>query len=247
MPRSWKGLAPWALKEAGVEVLGNSRVRIPYRDEAGTVQAVRVFWDGGAAWEWPDGIKRPDETIPVLPFGLDLLPDVHERRDRALIWTEGESDTIAVRVALVGDFELDPLRGYDVLGLPGALTWRDEWKRYAEGYLAVYAIPDGDEAGEKMVWGAPSRAPAAFGGSLREGGIKRTIPHLRIVRLPADEDARGFIQTYGADALDALLDEADYGYRVERAFTDPRIGFEAAVQLINRPALRDPRVVRHAA
>jgi len=116
-------------------------VVVPYRTSAGELYADRVIAGSGRRW-WSPGDGRP-----VIPFGLDRLERLAFRRYRALAICEGESDALALSAAFKGD-------GVDVLGVPGAGTWKPEWAVHAVGYSAVYVAGDGDAAGR-----APERNP----------------------------------------------------------------------------------------
>lgn len=172
----WKRLAACVLVEAGVVRDGQGLVRIPYRTASGGLYAHRVVAPGGRRW-WEPGDGRE-----CIPFGLDALTD--PPTDRALLIAEGESDALALRRAYGWDF--------DVLGVPGATTWRASWAEYLDPYEVVYVLGDGDDAGRRFTW-----------------AVKADVPRARVVRLPDDEDVRSLLQGEDPCAIDRLLDEAD--------------------------------------
>jgi len=175
----WKGLSTAVLNEAGVERDLEGLVWIPYRLPDGALYAHRVVAPSGRRW-W-----KPGDGRPVIPFGLESLTD--PPTDRGLLVAEGESDALALRAA----FEW----GYDVLGVPGASTWRRGWVRYLLPYAVVYVLGDGDDAGRRLA-----------------GTVKRDVPRARIVYLPAGEDARSLLQDDdGWWRLERLLEQADSG------------------------------------
>ena len=124
--------------------------------------------------------------LPLLPFGLETRTD--PPHDRGLLIAEGESDALALRP----HFHF----AYDVVGIPGAHTWRAEWARYCEPYAIGYVLGDGDEAGR------------AF-----SAAVEGDVPQIRGVAVPDDDDVRSLIQREGPGAIDWLLDEADRLYR----------------------------------
>lgn len=52
---------------------------------------------------------------------------------------EGELDTIALSAS-----------GIPAVGISGATSWKDHWRRVVEDFATVYAVGDGDEAGAKF-------------------------------------------------------------------------------------------------
>jgi hypothetical protein len=178
----WKGLPGYVLNEAGVR-RDRDVVRLPYRLPDGSLYANRVVADNGRRW-WEPGDGRP-----VIPFGLDRLEDSPYRRYRVLAVCEGESDALAVWAALAH-------HGVDVLGIPGAGTWKPEWRDYIaktdERYAAVYAVGDGDDAGRHM-----------------NDAVVRDVPDACAIWLPEGDDARALVQRDGGDALLDLFAEAD--------------------------------------
>jgi hypothetical protein len=170
----WKGLDAAALLEAGVERRHDGVVRVPYRDATGAEHNTKLFAAGGRSWWEQRGLN-------LIPFGLDRIAPP-EQRDRRQVWiAEGESDALALREHYAG------WRGLpvDVIGLPGAGTWRVEWAKHLNGYAAAYCFPDGDPAGERMA----DRITCSVRWTIR-------------VRLPAGQDVRHIIQHDGPDELD---------------------------------------------
>jgi hypothetical protein len=132
----WKGLGLDTLAAAGVE-LDRGTVRVPYRDrDGGELYCKRLARDG-RSWYEPAGIS-------LVPYGLETLPPAGDRHPRycALLLCEGESDALAVRDVLAR-FRDDVL----ALALPGAGSWRDEWRELIEPFPLVYVLGDGDEPG----------------------------------------------------------------------------------------------------
>lgn len=185
---SWKGLPSWVLADAGVWLEGGLVV-VPYRTSAGELYADRVIAGSGRRW-WSPGDGRP-----VIPFGLDRLERLAFRRYRALAICEGESDALALSAAFKGD-------GVDVLGVPGAGTWKPEWAVHAVGYSAVYVAGDGDAAGRTL-----------------DAAVYRDVPGSMSLRLPDGADVRALLQADGPDAVLELIRQADWQQRVGLAFT----------------------------
>jgi 5S rRNA maturation endonuclease (ribonuclease M5) len=113
--------------------------------------------------------------------------------DRALLIAEGESDALALRAA----FQVE----WDVLGLPGATSWRSEWRDHVAPYDFVYVLADGDEAGRRLAW-----------------RIRHDIAHARICDMPDGEDARSLIQRQSPGCVQALLESADRDARINDLF-----------------------------
>ena len=157
-------------------------VRVPYRYPDATTAKTKVFESNGRTWWSPIGVDS-------IPLGLELLAHGEERGTRTLIVAEGESDTLAIRDALAVDHDGQPI---DVIGLPGASTWRDDWMHYIIGYGRAYVVGDGDQAGRRMM-----------------ESVMRSVGWARLVLLPGGMDARSLLQRDGHAALDPYLDEAD--------------------------------------
>ena len=187
IPAGWKGLPSFVLAEAGVSRGHDGEVLIPYRDALGRLYVTRVVVKDGHRWWRPAGRA-------VIPFGLDRLADTSDRRFRCLLITEGESDALAAWAAFGHE-------GLDVLGVPGATTWRQEWTELAEGYAAVYVAGDGDGVGRRFAW-----------------TVKRDLPGAVVLEIPEGLDVRDVIQREGEEAFGVLLEQADAWERFERAF-----------------------------
>jgi hypothetical protein len=177
-PYGWKGLPRFVLHEYGVIADHAGLVRIPYRLADGGLYAERVIAPNGRQW-W-----RPGDGRPVIPFGLDRLEHPRFRKYRGLGICEGESDAFAISAAFGA-------KGLDVLGVPGAGTWKPEWARHADGYAAVYVLGDGDHAGRCF-----------------NQRVAQDLPDATVVWLPEGEDVRSIVQRDPAELV-RLLDEAD--------------------------------------
>lgn len=176
----WKGLDTLTLLLAGVYQRSDGCVVVPYRLPGGAVFREKLFPPGGRSY-WAPGQG-------LLPFGLEQLAQPGQR-DRRLLWlAEGESDALALREHYAS------WRSYpvDVLGLPGAGTWRREWAQHVAGYQGVYVFPDGDSAGERMA-----------------AAITDSVRWAVVAYLPAGADVRGVVQRQGADELDQHIIDAE--------------------------------------
>jgi hypothetical protein len=174
----WRRLPSWVLEDRGVTVDAEGLVRLPYRLADGSLYAHRVVAPSGRRW-WEPGDGRA-----VIPFGIDRLELPRFRQYRGLAVTEGESDALALAAAF-GD-------RLDVLGCPGAWTWRQEWARHAEGYAVVYVVGDGDAAGRSFTSSVVADVPGAFAVWLPAGSDARSIVHAepaRLVDLLAEAEA----------------------------------------------------------
>jgi hypothetical protein len=178
----WKGVSAVTLWEAGVTRDRRGLVRVPYRLPDGRTAKSKVFAPNGGTWWSPIGVDQ-------IPLGLDMLPPAEGRQLGTLIIAEGETDCLALREALAEDIDGYPI---DVIGLPGAGSWRPAWAEYVFGYSRAYVVGDGDAAGQRMM-----------------DGVARSVPWVRQVRLPEGEDARSLLQRRGDRVLDAYLDKAD--------------------------------------
>jgi hypothetical protein len=181
LPLDWKQIDSVTLLEAGGERRGDGVVCVPYRLMDGSTFRSKLFpYGGGSYWGPGEGLT---------PFGLERLPAAATGRIKRLIWmAEGESDALCLREHYAA------WRGYpvDVLGLPGAGSWRDEWARYATGYKGVYVFPDADPAGERMA-----------------AAVTASVRWAVVVYLPAGDDVRALVQRDGPDALDEQIVEAE--------------------------------------
>jgi hypothetical protein len=178
----WKGIGAVTLLDAGVTRDRRGLVRVPYRYPDGTTAKTKVFARNGRTWWSPIGVDS-------IRLGLESLAVGDERENRTLIIAEGESDTLAIRDALALDHDGQPI---DVIGLPGASTWRDDWKQYVVGHARAYVVGDGDEAGRRMM-----------------NAVLGSVSWVRPVLLTHGLDARELLQRDGGAALDQYLDDAD--------------------------------------
>ena len=103
-------------------------ISIPYLDARGEIQATRKR-DGKGKW-WNKGDK-------TLPYGLWRLPEMKDAG--YIILVEGESDCHTLW-----------FYNLPAIGLPGAATFKDEWRTYYEG-IRVYVWQEPGEAGETFI------------------------------------------------------------------------------------------------
>jgi hypothetical protein len=178
----WKGLSAVVLSEAAVTRDRRGLVRVPYFGLDGLLVKSKVVAPNGNTWWDPVGVDQ-------IPFGLEVLARPEGRERRALIIAEGETDCLSLRDAAAEDIDDYPI---DVVGLPGAGSWRPAWAEYVLGYSRAYVVGDGDAPGRRMM-----------------DAVVRSVPWVRLVRLPEGEDARSLLQRDGERALAAYLDEAD--------------------------------------
>ena len=177
----WKNLPALLLLEAGVWRDPHGLVHVPYRREDGSVFREKMFTCRKSYWGPGEGI---------ISFGLDALASLGERHGRSIVIAEGEPDGLALRGAICG------WRGarLDVLGVPGAGVWQDEWSKHLAGYARVYVAADGDAAGLAMV----------------ERIREMVDVGVRSLAMPPGEDSRSIIQSPGGvERFAALLAEAD--------------------------------------
>lgn len=185
--RPWKGISFLVLEDAGVVIEPDGLVRIPYRYRNGEVHRWRFFSPRGRQWWGPgDGL---------IPFGLETLPTPAGAKDSTLLIAEGESDTLALQEAF---------SDWHVIGLPGARSWRPEWRMIVEGHPLIYVIGDGDRSGADMI-----------------ERVCRDVSWSRPVWLPPGEDARSLLQDpdEGREVLELFLNRADEVARLCVAFT----------------------------
>lgn len=179
---TWKGISADVLAAAGVAEEGRL-IRVPYRLPDGRLFKTRVFTRTGRTWFEPAG-------LPNILFGLEKLTRTpsDEVSVRTLLVAEGESDALALR---------DQFPEADVVGVPGAASWRSDWSLVIERYLTVYVLGDGDEAGQKM-----------------NAAVVHDVPWARAVRLPDGEDVRRLLQAGGRPALERYIATADADARL---------------------------------
>jgi hypothetical protein len=176
----WKGLPAVQLVDAGVTRRQDGLVRVPYRLVDGSEHNAKLFAADGRTW-WEQ------RGLGVVPFGLERIAS-RERRQRRLLWiAEGESDCLALRDRCAS------YAGYpvDVIALPGASTWRDEWRRHVEGYSGLLLFPDGDPAGDAMA-----------------RSVQASLRWALHVRLPRGADVRAVLQGVEPELLDHALRDA---------------------------------------
>jgi len=204
---TWRGLPAWALKEANVRTEDGSRVVLPYYLLDGRLYAERVVAIDGRRW-W-----RPGDGRPVIPYGLAWLEEPRFRRYRVLLLAEGESDALAAWGALAH-------HGVDVLGVPGAGTWKPEWRDHLDGYCAAYVAGDGDDAGRALT---------------------RRVTHdtgAQPLELADGDDLRALIQRGGGDAVLELMSAADRRADIRSAWdrSETVDDFAAALETIGQAA-----------
>ena len=126
--------------------------------------------------------------LPLVPFGLEIVPEIDRREHRQIWICEGETCALALRG------EIAEWRGLpvDAIGVPGAATWRPEWAHYLSRYAAVYVFPDGDAAGISLAQ-----------------NVSRDVAHVIRVHLPDGLDVRAVIQRDGGDRLEELIVDAE--------------------------------------
>lgn len=173
------------LESFGIESR-NGDIRIPYLHDDDRVHRWRVYGRSGKTW-W-EGLTDRREQMPLIPYGLDTLPSLGLRSLYDLAWCEGESDTLALRLAIP---ELV------VLGAPGASSVREDWRGWCLGFRAVYVLGDGDPAGRRF-----------------NNSILAAFPGTRVVRIPDGDDVRAILQR--GDTLP--FEEADATDRLYRLF-----------------------------
>jgi len=181
--RPWKGVDARVLDAAGVTLCANGVARIPYRRLDGSFFRARFRAPSGRAW-WGPGSG-------ILPFGIETLATVRDSAAAMVFVAEGESDALALREAFAG--ASDGSVEFRAVGLPGALSWRPEWRFYVEQFPIVYLVGDGDEPGRQMI-----------------DRVVVDVPWARPVFLPGGEDCRSVLQRDGARAVDSLLADADW-------------------------------------
>jgi len=131
----------------------------PYRDGDGEVASLRFrrcFDDDGPK---ALGLRRAagDLHQPLRPFGapvqvdLQASVDAHAER-RPLYVVEGELDAVALWQ-----------NGRRAVATPSASKWAEGWCDGWEAVRAVVILPDGDQAGRKLVQRAAREAKRALG------------------------------------------------------------------------------------
>jgi hypothetical protein len=132
------------LKELGVtdrKQKGQQALSIPYRNQNGEEIATRyrIGLDGNKRFWWIKGSH-------IIPYGVWRLSEpLH-----CCMQIGGEAQKIIFLVE--GESDAQTLWHYDIpaLGIPGATTWKPEWREYVKGYK-VYVWQEPDQAGEEFV------------------------------------------------------------------------------------------------
>lgn len=203
--RPWKGISFLVTQPAGLTINSAGVARLPYRLPDGSVFRERFFAPDGRAW-WAAGGG-------LVPFGLETLPPAAAAASCGLLIAEGESDALALREAFAGVAEPGSVHRFAAIALPGAATWRPEWRAHLEPHRLIYLVGDGDAAGRRMA-----------------ESVLRDIPWARPLRLPDGEDARAMLQRHGRRALDRYLAEADRDALIAAAFQRPTL--DAAIAFL---------------
>lgn len=144
-----KGLPVEFLQKQGLrdqKYQGRSAIRISYRGEDGSEDAVRFriglekSEEGDDRFRWRTGSK-------ARLYGLWRLESI--RKADYVVLVEGESDAQTLWYHRI-----------PALGIPGASTWRNEWAEHLEAIEKVYAVVEPDEAGEGL-WERLTASPIA--------------------------------------------------------------------------------------
>jgi DNA primase len=173
-PSVWKGFAVAQLEQFGIKANSDGSIWLPYYKRDGTLFRAKQFAPDGRSW-WLGGQGRGQ-----IPYGLEQL----ENSGKVLVLTEGESDTLALRLAWPNTIV--------AIGLPGASSWKSKWAGIAEGFERVYLSFDGDEAGD----------------GLKEA-VAADLPDAKALALPRGADSRAILQQLGKRAYRALIDAAE--------------------------------------
>jgi 5S rRNA maturation endonuclease (ribonuclease M5) len=179
---TWKGFCLWQLERFGIKQNSDGSIWLPYYKRDGTLFRAKQFAPDGRSW-WLGGQGKGQ-----IPYGLEQL----ERGGKALVLTEGESDTLALRLAWPESIV--------AIGIPGASSWKSEWKQIADGFERVYLSFDGDEAGGRL-----AEAVAA------------DLPQAKVLHLPAGADTRDILHKLGKRAYKALIEAAEAEHLFNRA------------------------------
>jgi DNA primase len=182
-PGTWKGFPLVQLEQFGIKV-NDQGVWVPYYRRDRTLFRAKLFAHDGRSW-WLGGQGKGQ-----IPYGLEQLEA--QTRPKALVLTEGESDTLALRIAWPDSIV--------AIGIPGASSWKREWAELAEGFERIYLSFDADPAGEQ--------AAAA---------IRKDLPQAKRLNLPKGSDTRAVLQQLGKKAYRALIEAAEAKARFDSA------------------------------
>ena len=145
------------LRELGLSTItymGGPAVRIPYYDQGGQEVAVRIRIRmdkaEGERFRWRKRSK-------VHPYGL---------------WRLGRAREAACIIVVEGESDAQTLWQHDIpaLGIPGAGTWKPEWREYLRG-LQVYVWQEADKDGEAFV-----------------GRVGESVPETQVLEHPKYKD-----------------------------------------------------------
>jgi len=140
----------------------------------------------------------PGEVAPTMPRSPYLAPDAVPaaiEEGEPLYIVEGEIDTLSLWGC-----------GRYAVGAPGAHSWRDEWCEGWRDVPHIIALGDGDGAGEDLVQDVRTAA-------LNTLGSRWTRRHFKGVTFDLEGDANDYLQAYGADQLDSLLERLERSVR----------------------------------
>jgi hypothetical protein len=179
-------LAAWGVHDADGKY--GPVVAIPYRDASGALLRTKFRTRTGTFWH--------DDGKDLHLYGLDMLAKYPEQ---PVLLVEGESDCHAAWHHKVL-----------ALGLPGAGTWRSEWRRLLDG-REVYVWQEPGEAGSKMV-----------------RKIAPDLPDARVIDHDGTKDLADLHIAVGVGFKAAIEARIAGAYRIDRlppvAVFDPLIG-----------------------
>lgn len=182
---SWKGIDTRVLEAFGVSE-GVSGYRVPYFDRKGRHYRTKLFkFEGEPRSYW----LKPQK--PQIPYGVWRLAEADKR---AIILTEGESDTWALTEAFPRTV---------AIGIPGASSWKSEWAPILAPFKRVFLSFDGDAAGLSL-----------------GNAVLKDVPGARVVPLPEGADTRSLLQGMGKGPYYSLLKAAEAIHSVEQAQRD---------------------------
>lgn len=171
----WKGMDLFQLEHFGIKV-NDQGVWVPYYRRDNTLFRAKLFAHDGRSW-WLGGKGKGQ-----IPYGLEQLSA--RVKPKTLVLTEGESDTLALRLAWPETIV--------AIGIPGASSWKPEWAVIAEGFERVYLSFDADDAGEKL-----------------SEAVKVDLPDAKRLYLPRGSDTRAVLQQLGKQPYKALIEAAE--------------------------------------